>query len=85
MTASAEKVINIPVWKKGCTAAEYLYQMAQYATDFPEEFETVMVVTRGDPKDKSLGCYTFGDASHTMKLGMLTVAQQIVFKQMESA
>ena len=37
-------VINFPLWRKNCTAAEKLCEVAQYAKDHPEDFKHVIII-----------------------------------------
>lgn len=71
-------VAIFPEWKKNSTPAEWLYQMAQTAEAHPEEWATLILVSKSE---ESVGCFSFGDERATQRIGMLELAKAIILKE----
>lgn len=81
MTASADNVEYLPVWKANATAEERLLELAMMARKHPERFaKFVLVYQEATADDATVTRYAGINTTTTELLGLLRQAEHEVFQ-----
>jgi hypothetical protein len=80
MTASVD---YLPIWKKGATAAERLYELAQVAEKHPDWFDKWVLVHCEDNDKRFQVRYMNGEGTRTSDcLAVLSAGQMHIWEEM---